>query len=58
MVGFDPATANGVAQISFFAKSTRLVSVRLDSVRGWAGAMRLEKRRAGARRTNVGIGMA
>jgi hypothetical protein len=31
-VGFDPATANGIAQISIFAKDTRWLSVDLHSV--------------------------
>ena len=30
--GFDPATANGIAQISIFAKETRLISTRHHSV--------------------------
>jgi hypothetical protein len=32
MAGFDPATANGIAQISIFAKAVRLISARHNSV--------------------------
>jgi hypothetical protein len=55
--GFDPATANGIAQISLFAKDMRWFSVDLHSVLKKAGAediCAIKKRACPRRQTAMG----